>query len=218
MISNLVAITILITNAFGNGPIQVAQVDYFSPHGPFALMGSQNFNRWYPIIWTTNTWPQKGSLLSRTVAREFYWLNTNVFIGSIPEAKIRTASIITEKFLDALALVESSGNAAAVGDGGRARGPFQLWRGAWQDADRNLKLNKSYELYATDPAVSRLYARAFLTQLEARLAAVLCRPPTTEQLYAAWNLGLTGFERRGFLLSRCPQTTQRAAKKLTGYL
>jgi hypothetical protein len=139
------------------------------------------------------------------------------FTGSIPE-KIRTVSLITEQFLDALALVESSGNAAAVGDGGRARGPFQFWREAWQDADRKLKLNKSFELYATDPAVSRLYARAHLATLETRLAAVLRCPPSAEQLYAAWNLGLTGFERRGFLLSRCPQTTQRAAAKLKGLL
>jgi hypothetical protein len=127
-------------------------------------------------------------------------------------------SIVTESFLDALALVESSRNAAVISDGGRARGPFQIWRGAWQDADRKLKLHKSYELYATNPAVSRLYARAILTTLEPRLAAALGCPPTPEQLYAAWNLGLTGFERRGFLLSQCPQSTQRAARKLKSKL
>jgi hypothetical protein len=193
-----------------------------SSNQPTQLMQSINLVQWsrLAVVTASSTVEFGPSVPVAPAPSQFYLHPERVyfFTGSIPETSIRKVSLITEKFLDALALVESSGNAAAIGDGGRARGPFQFWREAWQDADRKLKLNKSYELYATDPAVSRLYARAHLTTLETRLAAALCYPPTTEQLYAAWNLGLTGFERRGFLLSRCPLTTQRAAAKLKSQL
>jgi hypothetical protein len=43
--------------------------------------------------------------------------------------------------LQAIEQVESRGNAKAVGDNGRAIGPFQIWRSYWQDAvehDKNI--------------------------------------------------------------------------------
>lgn len=155
---------------------------------------------------------------TETARERHYGANDRAIASPDQNSRGRGKTLVTEKFLDALALVESGNRTTAVGDGGKARGPFQLWRSAWSDADRKLKLHKSYQLYSTDPAVSRLYARAYLTDLETRLAAALRCPPTTEQLYAAWNLGLTGFERRGLLISRCPLTTQRAAKKLKALL
>lgn len=46
-----------------------------------------------------------------------------------------------ERLLQAIEQVESRGNAKAVGDNGRAIGPFQIWRSYWQDAvehDKNI--------------------------------------------------------------------------------
>lgn len=43
--------------------------------------------------------------------------------------------------MQAIEQVESRGNAKAVGDNGRAIGPFQIWRSYWQDAvehDKNI--------------------------------------------------------------------------------
>ncbi len=124
------------------------------------------------------------------------------------------ASVVTEPFLNALALVESGGRDTATGDGGRARGPFQIWRGTWNDVNKTQGWRVPYETGATNRTQARLYARAHLLRLERQLAATLPIAPTVEQLYAAWNLGFSGFQRRGFDLSRCPQITRRAASKL----
>lgn len=46
--------------------------------------------------------------------------------------------------LAAIRQVESGGDDNAVGDGGRALGSFQCWRGAWQDATKYGKVNWPY--------------------------------------------------------------------------
>jgi hypothetical protein len=88
--TNCVAILLLSTNWLG-APVATVQVHYRSP-GPFALMESRDFQRWQYITSTTNDWPQRGYLwMPRDTApraRRFYWLNTNVFTGSIPESAI----------------------------------------------------------------------------------------------------------------------------------
>ena len=46
-----------------------------------------------------------------------------------------------ERLLEAIKQVESRGNPNAVGDNGRAIGPFQIWKSYWQDAvehDKNI--------------------------------------------------------------------------------
>lgn len=62
-------------------------------------------------------------------------LNVNVFASNMDARMF--------KFLNALVAVESGGNDAAVGDGGRALGAFQIWKPYFQDAqefDKSLKL------------------------------------------------------------------------------
>ena len=39
-----------------------------------------------------------------------------------------------ERFLEAIRQVESHGNDKAVGDNGKAIGPYQIWKAYWQDA------------------------------------------------------------------------------------
>ena len=41
---------------------------------------------------------------------------------------------VSPALLAAIRQVESHGNDKAVGDGGKAIGPYQVWRGYWQDA------------------------------------------------------------------------------------
>ena len=124
------------------------------------------------------------------------------------------ASVVTEQFLDSLALVESGDKAAVLGDGGKARGSFQIWRGAWADVNRTYGWTTDYESGSTNRAVARRYARAYCKMLETQMTAAGLRLPTVEHIYACYNLGFNGFARRGFQLSRCPMVTRRAAKRI----
>ena len=51
--------------------------------------------------------------------------------------------------LDAIRQVESGGNVRAVGDGGRARGAYQIHREYWADACRFGHVRWSYDRYVT---------------------------------------------------------------------
>lgn len=124
---------------------------------------------------------------------------------------------VTEKFLDAVAQVESSGKPNAVGDGGKALGMFQLHRAAWEDAAKIDRSLGDYNTGALNPETSRRAARVYFNALSARLIrAHVANSPAN--LYAAYNLGFTGYSKRGFSLGKCPATTQRAVKKLTTLL
>jgi len=63
--------------------------------------------------------------------------------------------------LDAIAHVESNGNARAVGDGGRAIGTYQIHKYYWRDGTRFLGVDWSYD-QAKDPAKAREVVRAYL--------------------------------------------------------
>ena len=122
--------------------------------------------------------------------------------------------VISERFLDTLERVESRGRVTAIGDRGRAIGPYQFWAVAWQDVSA-LRMARgqsavSYLHGATNRATARSYARTYLGKLHLQLTTALKREPTPAELYAAWNMGSKGFKRRGFSLHRCPATTQRA--------
>ena len=66
-----------------------------------------------------------------------------------------------EGLLDAIASVESNGNARAVGDKGRAIGTYQIHRRYWKDGTRFLGVDWSYDL-ARDPAKARQVVKAYL--------------------------------------------------------
>lgn len=63
--------------------------------------------------------------------------------------------------LDAIAHVESNGNAHAVGDRGRALGTYQIHKYYWRDGTRFLGVDWSYD-QAKDPAKARAVVRAYL--------------------------------------------------------
>lgn len=126
---------------------------------------------------------------------------------------------VPEKWVTLITTVESGNRADAVGDGTRARGLAQFWRPTWDDCSRVRAAQGlptwSYG-HAHDPVIGAAYARSWLNHLEARLARALGRPPTIGELYAAHNLGFTGFARRGYQLTSCPAITRSKAAWLAG--
>jgi len=121
---------------------------------------------------------------------------------------------VPEKWIDLVGWVESRNDPKAVGDGSRARGEMQFWRATWDDCTRQRKakgLPTWGFSYAHDRAVARLYARSWLDYIEERLARAMGRNPSLGEIYAAYNLGLSGFARRGYRLSDCPASTRRNA-------
>ncbi len=121
---------------------------------------------------------------------------------------------VPERWVDLVGWVESNNDPDAVGDGSRARGEFQFWRATWDDCSRVRKAKGlpvwSYA-HAHDRAVARLYARSWLDYIEERLAKATGRQPTFGDIYAGYNLGLSGYGRRGYRLTSCPALTQKKA-------
>jgi hypothetical protein len=66
-----------------------------------------------------------------------------------------------EQLLDVIAQVESENHSDAVGDGGHARGMYQLHRRYWQDGTRILKVKWNYSL-AFKAEKSRRVVKAYL--------------------------------------------------------
>jgi glycine/D-amino acid oxidase-like deaminating enzyme len=118
----------------------------------------------------------------------------------------------------AIGIVESQMLHSSVGDGGASRGAWQICRAAWSDVDkvRRSQKRKTYpwRTGAHDPSVAFAYAKDLLLILNRRLAHDLGRPPTVQELYAAYNLGLKGFEARKFRLDNCPKVTRNGAEEV----
>ena len=71
---------------------------------------------------------------------------------------------LTPDLLDAIRQVESNGDDAAVGDGGKAIGAYQIWYGYWQDAyEFDKSLGGSYrDCY--NPEYARRVVIAYMTR------------------------------------------------------
>lgn len=126
------------------------------------------------------------------------------------------SATVSPAWRDAIIHVESSGNPAAVGRLGE-RGLCQFFPAAWADTSRWRRAHGlpvyPYAL-AHDPEAGLAYASSWLTLLEDRLTAALHRRPTIGELYAAHQLGFSGFRSKGFDLSRCPTITKVVAARL----
>lgn len=124
---------------------------------------------------------------------------------------------VPERWIDLIGKVESSNDPRAVGDWGRARGEMQFWRVTWDDCTRQRKARGlptwGFE-YAHNRAVARLYARSWLDYIEERLARATGRKPSLGEIYAAYNVGVAGYARRGYSLAACPSVTRRKAEWL----
>jgi hypothetical protein len=121
------------------------------------------------------------------------------------------------KWLDLVEQVESSGNANAIGDGGKARGAFQMWQIAWADVS-NYRRERDLKVYpyakAWDYHIARLYAHDYAQLQRIRMMRKTQRDPDAAELYALYNLSYGGFARRGFDLSKCPRVTRQKAGRI----
>ena len=128
------------------------------------------------------------------------------------------AEPISARLLDAVSWVESNHRHAAVGDAGAARSAWQLHRGAWADASAYLRRHghatAGYNAGVNDPVTARTHAAAYLGLINGQLKKRLGREPNAGELYAAYNLGVGGFAKRGFDINRTPSITHRGVAKL----
>jgi hypothetical protein len=124
---------------------------------------------------------------------------------------------ITPGQVEAIIFVESSGNPKAIGRLGE-RGLAQFFPAAWADTTayraRHGLPTYGYSTWATDEGVGREYATSWLTLLEERLTTALGRKPTIGEVYAAHQLGFTGFKSKGFDLRKCPAITRIVVARL----
>ncbi len=98
-----------------------------------------------------------------------------------------------DRLLPALEQVESSGNPAAVGDGGRALGILQIWDVVVADVNR-VHRTSYVHADAFDPVKAREICRLYL--------AIYCTPgrlgrqPTMEDAARIWNGGPNGHRKK----------------------
>ena len=118
-------------------------------------------------------------------------------------AALLASEAVPEAVVQAVEQVESSGRGSKTpdGDGGKAVGCLQWHSVAWKDCSA-IRLKAGLPIYpyadAKAPIRAREYARTWLTVLKVRLAAEMGRQPFPGEIWLAWNLGWSGFERYGF--------------------
>jgi hypothetical protein len=113
------------------------------------------------------------------------------------------ANPVPETWVQAVEQIESGGRGAATpkGDGGKAVGPYQFHKEAWADCSKVRKAaGLSVHPYskASDPGISRDYAKTWLTHLRHVLTKEIGRPANAAETWLAYNLGMTGFRAFGF--------------------
>ena len=103
--------------------------------------------------------------------------------------KASAAPLDLDRLIPALEHVESRGNPAAIGDGGRAIGILQIWDVVITDVNR-AKGTRYTHRDALDPVKARAICRAYLS--------IYCTPkrlgrqPTMEDAARIWNGGPNG--------------------------
>lgn len=121
------------------------------------------------------------------------------------------------QFLSRLAWIESRNNNQAIGDGGKSLGAYQFSERAWEQVNQ-LRARQRLPLYewqaAHDPEISWEYCLQYTGWLNRQLTFALRRSPSSAELLATYQIGFTGFKRRGFDLNRIPKSTRDAINKL----
>lgn len=101
---------------------------------------------------------------------------------------------VPRRLLDAIRIVESGGNDNAVGDGGKAIGPYQIWEGYWKDAlEHDPSIGGSYE-----NCYERKYAERVVQAYMDRYATErrLGHEPTDEDIARIHNGGPNGHKKK----------------------
>jgi hypothetical protein len=124
-------------------------------------------------------------------------------------ASIEAKSIVTDDYLDKVAMVESNYNYDAVGDKGKAIGAWQMHEDSWRESCQRYARKdcagfipwddfaKNHKKFATDPVVSRLVAKMYLQILETQINNSKIKV-TPISLYMAYNMGFQGAYKKSF--------------------
>lgn len=121
---------------------------------------------------------------------------------------VEAKSIITEEFIDKVAVIESNFNYEAVGDKGKAIGAWQMHEPAWREAcvyaahngicrSAWLDFAEHHKKFARDPQVSRLACKAYFEILENQMRRMKIKV-TPIALYMAYNMGFQGAYSKSF--------------------
>lgn len=121
---------------------------------------------------------------------------------------VEAKSVITEEFIDKVAIIESNFNYDAVGDSGKAIGAWQMHQPAWREActylahhgisrDAWLDFADNHKKFGKDPQVSRLACKAYFEILEKQMQKLKIKV-TPISLYMAYNMGFQGAYSKGF--------------------
>lgn len=127
----------------------------------------------------------------------------------ISSLSLEAKSIVTDDFLDKVAMIESNFNFNAKGDNGKALGAWQLHQPAWDDSCNYMKfcrpndeeiidvMKTNYKKWAFDPVVSRSVARQYFLLLEDKMRKQKVKV-TPISLYMAYNMGYSGASKWDF--------------------
>lgn len=128
----------------------------------------------------------------------------------------------SERLLQAIRFVESSHGRFTWGDQGHSLGDFQLSEAAWLDVTSWRKARSlatySYDRHVWDRKVSRIYAADYLAILHGHLKRKLDRPPSSAEIYAAYNMGLAAFAQCQFRLANVNPVTARKCRQIKSML
>ena len=124
----------------------------------------------------------------------------------------------SEDFLSAVRYVESYNGVFVRGDGGQSLGDFQISEAAWTDVNGWRKTRKlqcyNYDRHVFDRKLNRLYAADYLSILHQELTQKLKRAPTSGELYAAYNMGLSQFAQCKYRLNQVNPVTRRKCQQI----
>lgn len=124
------------------------------------------------------------------------YLSSAVIATFPPNISVKEAA--EYRMLQAIALVESGANPAAIGDGGNARGAWQMHRAAWIDSNRYRKLRGlAHYSWSRWPEVEaqRESALGYIWLLQERFASDGVDNPDPKSLYLAYSMGYIGYKR-----------------------
>lgn len=127
---------------------------------------------------------------------------------------------IEDRIVDAVGFAESRNNPNAVGDGGSAISAFQIWSGAWADANAWRKKKGQFMIPRSswrDHHLSREICRSYLEMLQAQMKDAGIKP-TPERLYLAYTMGFSGAKRIGFSVSLAPRVKQAGVRRFLSAL
>jgi len=115
----------------------------------------------------------------------------------------------TANLLDRIAFIESSNRSDAIGDGGKARGAYQMHLAAVIDCGGT----RADWMNLTNRQTADKFAGLYLNKISAQLARENIQP-SPAIYYLCWNMGFGGARRIGFDPSKAPKTTRNAIAKL----